>query len=88
VPDAVVQMKDDETFMMISSDAFNKLVKEHAFVYDNTIYNFKENEGDMLHVTAKDETTEWWILNNPAFPLVCKIKGSPLGIDCLLNGVK
>jgi hypothetical protein len=88
VPDAVVQMKDDETFMMISSDAFNKLVKEHAFVYDNTIYNFKENEGDMLHVTAKDETSEWWILNNPAFPLVCKIKGSPLGIDCLLNGVK
>ncbi|SEW04813.1 hypothetical protein SAMN05428988_1567 [Chitinophaga sp. YR573] len=83
--DAVINLKDDETFMIISTDAFKKLEKEHAFVYDNTVYNLKEREGDMLHVTAKDETTEWWILNNPAFPLVCKIKGSPLGIDCSLK---
>lgn len=83
--DAVINLKDDETFMIISTDAFKKLEKEHAFVYDNTVYNLKEREGDMLHVIAKDETTEWWILNNPDFPLVCKIKGSPLGIDCSLK---
>lgn len=87
-PDAAINLKDDETFMIISTDAFRKLEKEHAFVYDNTVYNLKEREGNMLHVTAKDETTEWWILNNPDFPLVCRIKGSPFGIDCLLNDVK
>jgi hypothetical protein len=60
--------------------------------YDNTAYHFKDNEPginglELLHVAAENEATEWWILNNPAFPLVCKIKGSPLGIDCLLNKV-
>ncbi|GAA3945777.1 hypothetical protein GO495_29340 [Chitinophaga oryziterrae] len=87
-PDVAINLKDDETFMIISTDAFRKLEKEHAFVYDNTVYNLKEREGNMLHVTAKDETTEWWILNNPDFPLVCRIKGSPFGIDCSLNDVK
>jgi hypothetical protein len=88
LPDANVLLGEKETFCMISADAFKKLVKEHQFVYDNTVYDFKDNEKELLHVVARDETTELWIMNNPAFPLVCKIKGSPLGIDCSLNSFK
>jgi hypothetical protein len=93
LPNAGIQLGDKETFLIISADAFAKLKKDHQFVYNNTVYNFKDNDPvisglDLLHVTAQNEATEYWILNNPAFPLVCKIKGSPLGIDCLLNQIK
>jgi hypothetical protein len=87
-PDANIQLGPNETFCMISVDAFKKLVKEHQFVYDNTVYDFKDTEKEWLHVVARDESTELWIMNNPAFPLVCKIKGNPLGIDCSLNSFK
>jgi hypothetical protein len=92
LPNAAVQLGEKETFLMISADAFKKLVKDHQFVYDNTVYNFKDSDAivglNQLHVSAENEATELWILNNPDFPLVCKIKGSPLGIDCLLNQIK
>jgi hypothetical protein len=43
---------------------------------------------DVLHAVARDETTEMWILNNPAFPLICKLKGNPLGFDFIVNSIK
>ncbi|SFD21283.1 hypothetical protein SAMN05518672_1011073 [Chitinophaga sp. CF118] len=92
VAGGVIQLGEHETFFLISTDAFGKLVKDHQFMYDNTVYDFKDDSliagQKVLHVTAKDETTEWWILNDPGFPLVCKIQGSPFGINCLLNSVK
>jgi hypothetical protein len=99
VAGAGILLADNETFCMISKMAFSNLVKDHRFAYDNTVYLYKDDtalspvilEGrplDLLHVVAQDETTELWVLNNPAFPLICKIRGNVLGIDCLLKAVK
>jgi hypothetical protein len=98
VPNAKIVLPSDQTFCMISKDAFNDLVKKHLFVYDNTTYNLNDDTSqslamgdqqlDVLHVAAQDETTEMWILNDPDFPLICKIKGNPLGIDIKVNSIK
>jgi hypothetical protein len=99
IPNVKVVLPPDQTFCMISKKAFNDLVKNHRYVYDNTTYDLKDDlnqnlvmpgaqQLDVLHVVARDETTEMWILNNPDFPLICKIKGNPLGIDITLNSIK
>lgn len=93
-----VVLPDDQTFLMISQAAFNDLLQKHAFVYDSTQYDlkddadqnpilFKGQQLNVLHVVAKDETTQFWILNSAAFPLICQIKGNPLGIDVTLNDI-
>jgi len=99
IPNVKVVLPIDQTFCMISKNAFNDLVKNHHYRYDNTTYDLKDDVSqnpvmlgdgqlDVLHVVAQDETTEIWILNNPDFPLICKIKGNPLGIDITLNSIK
>jgi hypothetical protein len=95
----VATLAPDETFCMISKAAFRDLAKNHRFVYDNTSYILKDDAAaqpvmidgrplDLLHVAAADETTELWILNNPDFPLVCKISGNVLGINCLIRSIR
>jgi len=93
-----VQLAADETFCMISKNAFKDLKSRHQFVYDHTTYILKddvkenpvmlENQSlNVLHVTAQDETTEFWILDNLDFPFICQIKNNPLGIDYVLNHI-
>jgi hypothetical protein len=95
----VVQLPDNQTFCMLSKNAFHELVTNHRFTYNNTVYNFindaKTNpvmmgglQVDAVHVIAEGDTTEFWILNNPSFPLLCKVKDNPLGIDIDLISVK
>jgi hypothetical protein len=100
VPNKLVVLPPDETFCMISKSAFKDLLQKHQFIYDNTVYELKDDEPnqnavmlggqpvDVLHVVAQNETTQLWILNNPDFPFVCQIKGNPLGIDIKLNSIK
>jgi len=99
VPFKAVALPAGQTFCMISRAAFKDLVQKHQFVYDNTVYNLKDDVTqsplmlggqalDVLHVVAETETTQLWILNNPDLPFVCQIKGSPLGIDLKLNAIK
>ncbi|MGZ3755003.1 MAG: hypothetical protein ACXVAY_20925 [Mucilaginibacter sp.] len=95
----VVLLPDDQTFCMLSKNAFHELVTNHRFTYNNTVYNFVDDaktnavmmgdqQVDALHVKAEGDTTEFWILNNPSFPLLCKVKDNPLGIDIDLISVK
>src|ERR1700744_2742969 len=43
-PDKNVVLPADETlFCMISKNAFNNLVKNHRYVYDNTTYDLKDD---------------------------------------------
>lgn len=87
-----------QTFFFISRQAFNDLVKRKSYRYDNTIYDLKgDGKPEMLtvggkvinvlHVAARNETTEFWILNNPDFPLLCRIAGNPLGIDAEITSL-
>ena len=91
-----VKLGADQTFCMISRSAFNELVTRHKFIYDHTIYELKADSAVLmianqplavLHVVAQNETTEFWILNNPDFPFICQSKANPLGIDMKLNAI-
>ena len=96
-PNATVVLPADETFLMLSKKAFSALISSQQYFYDNTVYELIKGDnllktGDLtlktVHVKAQDEATELWILNNPDFPLICQIKGNPLGINVLLKSIK
>ncbi|RKR04579.1 hypothetical protein C8C82_4235 [Flavobacterium sp. 81] len=91
----ILNLKPTETFFMISQSAYQDLVKNNSFVYNNTTYVLDKNEDkngvsidgkliDALHVIAQIDETEMWIVKNPDFPLVCKITKNPLGINFTL----
>lgn len=91
----VLNLKATETFFMISQSAYQNLVKDKKFIYNNTTYILEEDpaknsviiEGktlDTLHVIAQIDNTEMWIIKNPDYPLICKITKNPLGINFTL----
>lgn len=91
----VLNLKTNETFFMISQSAYQDLLKNNKFIYNNTTYVLGQNtdqksiviEGklvDALHVIAQIDETEMWIVKNPEFPLICKITKNPLGINWTL----
>lgn len=91
----VLNLKPTETFFMISQSAYQDLLKNDKFIYNNTTYDLDKNtdensvaiEGkpiETLHVIAQIDETEMWIVKNPEFPLICKITKNPLGINWTL----
>lgn len=91
----VLNLKPTETFFMISQSAYQDLVTNKQFIYNNTTYILDENaatntvdlEGkvlDTLHVVAQIDETEMWIVKNSTYPLICKIIKNPLGINFTL----
>lgn len=91
----VIILLPTETFFMISKSAYQDLVKNNKFVYNNTIYVLDEKTDsnpvvidgktvDALHVVAQIDETEMWIVKNPDFPLICKMTKNPLGINFTL----
>jgi hypothetical protein len=91
----VLNLKPTETFFMISRDAYQDLLQNNKFIYNNTTYVLDKNaadnkveiEGkllDTLHVVAQIDETEMWIIKNPDYPLICKMTKNPLGINFTL----
>lgn len=91
----VIVLKPTETFFMISQSAYQDLVKNNQFIYNNTTYVLDKNADknpvvidgktvDALHVVAQIDETEMWIVKNPDYPLICKITKNPLGINFTL----
>jgi hypothetical protein len=91
----VLYLQPTETFFMISRSAYEDLVKNNKFIYNNTKYVLDDSiaKNDIkidgkpvstIHVTAEIDQTEMWIIKNPDFPLICKIAKNPLGIDFTL----
>jgi len=91
----VLNLKSNETFFMISQSAYQDLLKNSKFIYNNTTYVLDQNtdknsiviEGksvDALHVIAQIDEAEMWIVKNPEFPLICKLTKNPLGINWTL----
>ncbi|MCA1920343.1 MAG: hypothetical protein LDL38_13145 [Flavobacterium piscis] len=91
----VLNLKPTETFFMISRAAYQDLIKNSSFVYNNTTYVLDKNEDkngvlidgkliEALHVIAQIDETEMWIIKNPEYPLICKIIKNPLGINFTL----
>ena len=97
--DRTVTLPPNQTFFFISQAAFQNLLQKRSFEYDNTVYDLKDSgqrstitvdgkELDVLHVAARNETTEFWILNNPLLPLICRITGNPLEVNMEINSLK
>jgi len=91
----VLTLKPTETYFMISQSAYQDLVKNKKFVYNNTTYVLDEKEEksnvavdgksvDTFYVKAQIDKTEMWIIKNPDFPLICKVIENPLGINFTL----
>lgn len=94
----VLYLNPNETFFMISQSAYQDLLKNNQFVYNNTTYNLDKKvkaseiriDGklvDALHVIAQIDHTEMWVVKNPDFPLICKMTNNPLGINYTLYKV-
>ena len=97
VPGPPVRLPANQTFMMLSKKAFAELLARQRCVYDNTVYELKADAAplllrgqplDALHLVAQEDATELWVLNNPTFPIICRMWHNPLGVDYVLNGVK
>ena len=91
----VLALKPTETYFMISQSAYQELLKNNKFVYNNTTYVLDKNvdanpvaiDGktvDALHVMAQIDETEMWIVKNSDYPLICKMTKNPLGINFTL----
>lgn len=95
--DQATVYKDDETILFISKASFNDLVKNQSFVLNKTKFNAKPldtpflintKEADVLHAVSDNGKVELWVLNNPDFPILCKMTGSPAGFDFTLTGFR
>jgi hypothetical protein len=96
-PDGTTVYKDDETVIVTSASILSNLLKNQSFMMNGatftvkdtgTPYTINNKEADVIHVVSNKGKTELWILNNPDFPLICKIANNPSGIDYDLSTLK
>jgi hypothetical protein len=97
-PDQLTKLPSYQTVACISKSAYNDMIKNQAFEYDDLKYAVtKDNTGaikldnktlDVYHAVATNGKGEMWILNNPDFPLICKTKDNAQGADLALVSIK
>lgn len=91
----VLELKPTETYFMISQSAYQELLQNNKFIYNNTTYVLDKNADtnpvvidgktvEAMHVLAQIDETEMWIVKNPDYPLICKMTKNPLGINFTL----
>lgn len=97
MPNVDTRFGDNETVMFVSKAMLNDIVKTQQFTINKVKFNAKPEVEtfqlagkplDTYHATTANGKVEIWILNNPDFPLICKFKGSPAGIDFELTNFK
>jgi hypothetical protein len=95
--DGVTKLKDDETLAVLSKNTFNSLTTNKTFelngqtfkvTEDTSAYKINDKEADVFYAETANGKTKLWILNNPGFPLICKLQGGPQGIDLSLNSIQ
>jgi hypothetical protein len=96
-PNVDTKFKDDETVMFISKSTLADLIKNQAFSINRikftvtpavTPYQINGQDADTFHAVTANGKVEIWVLNNPDFPLICKLTGNPAGIDFDLKSIK
>ncbi len=80
-----VKLADNETFALISNEAYHNLKDTGKFTYDGVDYNFIDNKtstpiGNLLHV-IDSEGAELWILDKERFPIIWEMRNNPLEIN-------
>lgn len=95
--DGITKLKDDETLAVLSKNTFNNLTTNKTFelngqkftvTADTAAYKINDKEADVFYAVTANGKTKLWVLNNPDFPLICKLQGGPQGIDLSLNSIK
>lgn len=95
--DDVTKLKDDETLAFLSKNTFKNLTTNKTFELngqtftvsaDATPFKINDKEADVFYAATANGKTKLWILNNPNFPLICKLTGGPQGIDLNLLSLK
>jgi len=81
-----VKLSAEETFGILSRAAYKQMKEQQMFVYNQTTYlvldaNEKALGYPLIHVKDTVEGCEMWILDNPQFPLVWRIRNNPLEIN-------
>lgn len=93
----LTKLKDNETIGFLSKDTFNSLVTSKAFELNGLKFTVTDGapayildgkEADTFYAVSANGKTKLWVLNNPDFPLICKIEGAQQGIDLTLNSVQ
>ncbi len=94
---ATTQLKDDETLAVLSKDSFNSLTSNKTFnlnkqtftvTADSSTYTLNDKPLDVIYATTANGKTKLWIINNPAFPVIYKMQGGPMGVDLTLSALK
>ncbi len=79
--DDVTKLDDNQTVLVLSKTTFTDLVNTKTFKVNGYTFNiqadtaaFKINQkdADVFHAVSTKGHRELWVLNNPAWPLVCK----------------
>lgn len=95
--DEVTKLKDDETLAFLSKSTFKNLATNKTFelngqtftvTADAAPFKINDKEADVFYAATANGKTKLWILNNPDFPLICKLTGGPQGIDLNLQSIK
>lgn len=95
--DGVTKLKDDETLAVLSKNTFTNLTTNKTFdlngqtfnvAADTSAFKINDKEADVFYAITANGKTKLWILNNPDFPLICKLEGGPQGIDLSLKSLK
>ncbi len=95
--DEVTKLKDNETLAFLSKDTFNNLKDKKSFELNGLTFKVEEGapgyqldskEVDTFYAVSEKGKTKLWVLNNPDFPLICKIEGAAQGIDLSLNSIQ
>lgn len=86
------KLADDETFGMISKEAFKTLVDKKELTLSGmtfkvkpvpTAMKFGDKEFDVIHLTDAGGKLEIWILNNEKFPLIFQTSGMPIDMSVI-----
>ncbi|WP_342646766.1 hypothetical protein [Mucilaginibacter sp. CSA2-8R] len=93
----VTKLKDNETLAFLSKDTFNNLKDKKNFELNGLTFKVEESapayqldgkEVDTFYAVSEKGKAKIWVLNNPDFPLICKIEGTAQGIDLSLNSIQ
>ncbi|MBD1392982.1 hypothetical protein [Mucilaginibacter glaciei] len=94
--DEITKLKDDETLIFVSKSVFNTMTSTKAFelnkqkfkIADIAVpFTLNDKEVDTYYAISENGKTKLWILNNPAFPLICKAEGVQ-GVDLTLMSLQ
>lgn len=81
-----VRLSSEETVAILSLAAYKQLKENHSFVYNQTHYAVLDTDEEalgytLIHVKDAVEGCEMWIMDNPRFRLIWRIRNNPLNIN-------